>query len=105
PAELLYYALIALIGIAAGLLGRLYATSFYGLADLTRRLPGNRMLKPAVAGGLVGLMAIAVPQVLATGYVWVQLAMTAAVTTPPPWVIHVLPCAKILATSLSIGSA
>src|SRR5437763_5582182 len=62
------------------------------------------MLRPAVAGVLVGLMAIAVPQVLATGYGWVQLAMTAAVMTLPLWVILVLPFAKILATSLSIGS-
>ena len=58
PAELIYY---AVIGVAAGLLGRLYATSFYGVAHLTRRLPGSRMLKPAVGGVLVGLMAIADP--------------------------------------------
>src|SRR5437763_14237228 len=62
------------------------------------------MLRPAVAGVLVGLMAIAVPQVLATGYGWVQLAMTAAVMTLPLWVILVLPFAKLLTTSLSIGS-
>jgi H+/Cl- antiporter ClcA/CBS domain-containing protein len=101
PAELAYY---AVIGVAAGLLGRLYAWSFYGITRLTRRLPGSRMLKPAIGGLLVGTIAIAVPQVLATGYGWVQLAMSAAIMTLPLWVILILPFAKILATSLSIGS-
>jgi CIC family chloride channel protein len=101
PAELLYY---AMIGVAAGLLGRLYSTSFYGVVSLTRRLPGSRMLKPAVGCVLVGLMAIAVPEVLGTGYGWVQVAMTSAIMTLPLWVILALPFAKILATSLSIGS-
>jgi Voltage gated chloride channel len=50
------------------------------------------------------MMALAVPQGLGTGYGWVQVAMTAAVLTVPLWVILVLPFAKIVATSLSIGS-
>jgi CIC family chloride channel protein len=101
PAELIYYAVIGVIG---GLLGRLYAKSFYGVTHLTRKVQGSRMLKPAVAGLLVGMMALAVPEVLATGYGWVQLAMTAAILTLPLWVVVALPFAKILATSLSIGS-
>ena len=101
PAELFYY---VVIGVAAGLLGRLYATSFYAVARLTHRLPGSRMLKPAIGGLLVGLMAIAIPQILGTGYGWVQVAMTTAIMTLPLWVILALPFAKILATSLSIGS-
>jgi CIC family chloride channel protein len=101
PIELIYY---AVIGVAAGLIGRLYATSFYGVARLTHRLPGSRMLKPGVAGVLVGLMALAVPQVLGTGYGWVQLAMGAGIMTLPLWVVIALPFGKILATSLSIGS-
>ncbi len=101
PAELVYY---GLIGLAAGLLGRLYATSFYGIARLTRRLPGSRMLKPAVAGVLVGLIALAMPQVLGTGYGWVQVAMGEGILTLPMWIVLGLPFAKILATSLSIGS-
>ena len=101
PEELLYF---AAIGIAAGLVGRLYATSFYGVARITKRLLGSRMLKPAAAGVLVGLMALAVPQVLGTGYGWVQAAMSPRLLTIPLWIVLVLPFAKILATSLSIGS-
>jgi chloride channel protein, CIC family len=101
PVELIYY---AAIGIAAGVLGRMYGRSFYGIAGIARRLPGNRMLKPAVAGLLVGLIALAVPQVLGTGYGWVQIAMGSGILSLPLWLLIALPFAKIAATSLSIGS-
>jgi H+/Cl- antiporter ClcA len=101
PAELVYY---ALIGVLAGVLGRLYARAFYGVAHLTHRMPGSRMLKPAIGGLIVGMIALAVPQILGTGYGWVQVAMTTAVLALPLWVVLVLPLAKIVATSLSIGS-
>ncbi len=101
PGELVYY---AVIGVAAGLIGRLYASSFYGIVRLTHRFPRTRMVNPAVGGLLVGLLALALPEVLGTGYGWVQLAMTAGILTLPLWVVLVLPLAKILATSLSIGS-
>jgi H+/Cl- antiporter ClcA len=101
PLELVYY---AGLGVIAGLVGRFYARSFAGVTHLMHRLPGSRMLKPAVSGLLVGLMALAVPQVLGTGYGWVQLAMTGAIMTLPLWIVLALPFAKILATSLSIGS-
>ncbi len=101
PLELIYY---AGIGLAAGLVGILYAKSFYGLIHVTHRLPGNRMFKPAVAGVLVGLLGLAFPGSLATGYGWVQKAMGPDLITLSLWVVLALPFAKILATSLSIGS-
>src|SRR5690606_14643286 len=58
PIQLVYF---AVLGIAAGLLGRLYARAFYAAVDLFRRLPGPALLKPAVAGVLVGLVGLAVP--------------------------------------------
>ncbi len=101
PLQLVYF---GAIGVAAGLVGRLYAGSFYGITRLARRVPGSRMLKPAAAGLLVGLMALAVPQILGTGYGWVQAAMGPRLLTLPLWIVIALPFAKILATSLSIGS-
>jgi CIC family chloride channel protein len=49
-------------------------------------------------------MGLVMPQVLGMGYGWVQLAMTATLLTLPLWVLLLLPFAKILATSFSIGS-
>ena len=42
---------------------------------------------------------------LSSGYGWVQLATTReSLLTIPLWIVLVLPVAKILATSLSIGT-
>ena len=50
----------AVMGIAAGLIGRLYSRGFYG-SVAPAPFPGPEMLKPAVAGVLVGLIGLAFP--------------------------------------------
>jgi chloride channel protein, CIC family len=48
---------------------------------------------------------LAIPQILSSGYGWVQLATTKdALTAIPLWIVLVLPIVKIVATSLSIGT-
>jgi H+/Cl- antiporter ClcA len=101
PVQLLYY---AVLGIAAGLVGRLYARGFYGAISLWRRVPGPDMLKPAMAGLAVGLLGLAFPATLATGYGWLQRGMEDGLPDMALWVVLLLPLLKILATSLSIGS-
>lgn len=101
PFQLIYY---ALLGIASGLYGILYAKSFYGLTDVFHRLKLPRMIKPALGGLLVGLMGLVIPEALHMGYGWVQIGMSQELLGLPLWVILLLPFAKILATSLSIGS-
>ena len=101
PIQLGYF---ALIGLLSGLIGLLYAKGFYGIAHLATRAPGSRMVKPAVAGVMVGLIGLAIPAVLGTGYGWVQQAMDSQLLGIPLWIVLALPFAKILATSLSIGS-
>jgi CIC family chloride channel protein len=102
PRQLVYY---ALIGLAAGLVGRLYISSFYGLTAWFKRWPVPRAVRPGIAGVGVGLMGVALPGVIGTGYGWVQAGLgREALMTIPLWVIVVLPFAKILATSMSIGS-
>jgi CBS domain-containing protein len=54
---------------------------------------------------LVGTMALAVPEVLGTGYGWVQLALgRASLLHMSLAIILLIPFARILATGLSIGS-
>ena len=100
--ELVWFALIGLLG---GVIALLYTRIFYGVTALTRRLPGNTIVKPAVGGLLVGLLGLAVPEVLGSGYGWVQAALSReALLAMSLWVVLALPLLKILATSLSIGT-
>ena len=94
----------ALIGILGGLFGLLYAKSFYGMVSLFRRSPLPRWAAPAIGGLLVGLMALVIPEVLGTGYGWVQKGLGPELLTIPLWIVLILPFAKIVATGLSIGS-
>src|SRR5262249_17881680 len=66
--------------------------------------PMPRWIKPAIGGLLVGMLGLILPGALHTGYGWVQIAMGKGVLDLPLWVVLLLPLAKIIATSLSIGS-
>jgi CIC family chloride channel protein len=93
------------IGVVAAAVGYLYARIFHASVALTRRLPGGPVLKPAVGGLLVGLLGLVIPQILSSGYGWAQLAANQqSLMAIPLWIILVLPIAKIIATSLSIGT-
>lgn len=99
------FAWMALLGLLAGAAARLYAGSFYGVMDFCRGLTIPRWLLPALAGFLVGVMGLAVPAVLGTGYGTVQEYLSAEVVLAAPLLLLLLtPLAKIVATSLSIGS-
>lgn len=102
PVQLAWF---AVIGVVAGFVGLAYSTTFYGIADFVKRLPGSSIVKPAAGGLAVGLIALAIPQVLGTGYGWVQISLTReGLLGIPLWIILLLPFARILATALSIGS-
>ena len=95
----------AVIGIVSGFVGLLYAKGFYGIAGLFDRIPVTRFVKPAIGGLGVGVLALAVPEVLGTGYGWVQegLGRTTLLHIPLA-IVLLLPLARILATGMSIGS-
>jgi CIC family chloride channel protein len=101
PVQLLYY---ALLGIIAGLGGILYSRVFYGTTGVFHHLRVPLWLKPALGGLLVGLMALLIPGALHMGYGWVQISMGRELLGLPLWMVVLLPFAKILSTSLSIGS-
>ena len=73
PAQLPWF---LIIGIVSAAIGYLYARTFYGTVALTNRLPGGKVLKPAIGGLLVGLLALLIPQILSSGYGWVCLLYT-----------------------------
>ncbi|MCV7285476.1 chloride channel protein [Mycolicibacterium wolinskyi] len=95
---------VVLGALAAGV-GWLYARVFYGTVALTAKLPGGKVVKPTLGGLAVGLLALIIPQVLASGYGWAEkAAATETLMAIPLWIVVLLPFAKILATSLSIGT-
>jgi CIC family chloride channel protein len=101
PIQLIYY---AVLGVICGLMGILYAKSFYGTHEIFHRLKLPNWVKPGIGGLLVGLMGLVLPACLHMGYGWVQIAMGSESSLLPLWVVLALPFAKILSTSLSIGS-
>ena len=91
----------ALLGVLAGLIGAVLPTLLYRTQALFRRMPGPPHLRPAVGGLLVGLMAIAAPEILGTGYGWVELAMAEKLGLTTILLVLVL---KGPAMALTIGS-
>ena len=92
------------IGIIGGLVGLLYAKSFYGMAAFFSRLSIARWVRPAIGGLIVGCIALAIPEVLGTGYGWIQAGLGAQLLHIPLWIVLILPFARIATTGLSIGS-
>ena len=99
PHELLAY---LVLGMVVAIVGVIYVKVFYGMRDgVFARIPIPGWTKPAVGGGLLAILAIAVPQVLGGGYGWLQLTLDEQL---PLKVLVLLLPAKILATSLTISS-
>ncbi len=101
PLQLIYF---VILGILAGLVGLLYAGTFYSAISLSRRSKVSRKLKPAIGGLCVGLIALKFPEVLGTGYGWIQKGLNGQLDNLSVAVLIALPLLRILATSLSIGS-
>lgn len=97
--------LFVAVGLAAGLMGMFYTRSFYGFTDRFRAWRVPSIIKPALAGLLVGLIGLAIPGVLGTGYGELQGQLILHRLLSMPWLLVLLvPVGKVLATSLSIGS-
>jgi CIC family chloride channel protein len=92
------------IGILGGLVGLLYAKSFYGMAAFFSRLTIPRWVRPAIGGLIVGCIGLAIPEVLGTGYGWIQAGLGTQLLHIPLWIVLILPFARIATTGLSIGS-
>ncbi|MFQ5980895.1 MAG: chloride channel protein [Candidatus Heimdallarchaeota archaeon] len=103
--------LFAILGIVCAAFGRLYVFVFYKTKQIFDQLKISPYFKPAIGGLLVGLLALVFPEVLAMGYGWITLLMNGKTTgwLPHSWyyavlLLFVISGAKILSTSLSIGS-
>ncbi len=91
----------ALLGIAAGALGALMPQVYYGIRDAFGKLRMPKQLKPAVGGLAMGLIAMIFPQLLGTGYGWMQLAIDGNLGL---WLMLALAFGKLVTMALTIGS-
>jgi CIC family chloride channel protein len=101
PEELVWY---AVLGVAAGLVGIAYARGFYATRDAFKRLKIPPHVKPALGALGVGLMGLAFPEVISSGYGWMQLAIEGNKVELAVWTMAALVGLKIVATALTIGS-
>lgn len=99
PLELLPLILFAF---GCAIVGILYTKFFYGMRDrFQHKLAIPPHFKPAVGGLLVGAMAFFFPAILGSSYGWLQQAINGNL---PMVLMGTLVVAKIVATSLTIGS-
>lgn len=99
PAELLGYAALGVVG---GLFSLFFVKFVASLRLWLRRLPDwTQYIQPAVAGSLLGIMGLWLPQVLGAGYDVMDQSMHGRYV----WqFLAVLALAKVVATSLSFSS-
>lgn len=99
PRELPGFLLLALVGVP---IGRAYIRLFYGTRDrLFRRMTVPKYLRPMLGGLGVGLLGLVIPEVYGTGWAYLQQAIDGKLVVGSMLLIA---AAKILATSLTIGS-
>jgi chloride channel protein, CIC family len=95
------YGWYLLLGVGSGLTATLLPVTFYGVRDAFKLLRVPPHFKPAIGGLGVGLLALALPQVLGGGYGWIQEAIDGKLAIE---LLFVLLFAKMLAFALTVSS-
>jgi CIC family chloride channel protein len=98
PWELLPY---MLTGLVAGLVALVFMRTLYATEDAFDRIPIPEWSKAMVGGLMVGAIGVWLPNVFGVGYSSITQALTASL---PATTLGLLLVAKILATSITIGS-
>ncbi len=98
PLELGPYTILTLVVVAGGFL---YVKSFYGIHRLFKKINIPSHIKPAIGGLCTGAIGFFLPQTLAFGYGFAQMALDNQL---PTLFLLGLALGKILTTSFSIAS-
>ena len=96
------YLLIAVLGLAAGLLGVGFKTFLYGLEDYLDRVWKGRpeWARPAVGGIALGVLLLALPQMYGVGYPVMDNIVAGHEAL---WLIVILMLGKVAASSLTLS--
>ncbi len=101
PEQLIWF---GALGIACGVIGILNVRVFFGVHDLFNGFRVPRHVRPAIGGVVVGCIAYFFPQIMSTGYGWLQLAINGNTQELAVSTIVVLVFIKIFTTALTVGS-
>ncbi|MGC8608704.1 MAG: chloride channel protein, partial [Thermoplasmata archaeon] len=102
--------LYALLGVVTGLFAIFYVKTFYKTVSMFKKWKVNRYFKPMVGAGVAGLIALFFPEIMSTGYGWVQILMDQNFNEIPTFgipillILILLPFVKVIATSFTVGS-
>jgi chloride channel protein, CIC family len=96
------FLLVALLGLASGLIGVAFKTVLYKIEDLCDEVWGGRpeWARPAVMGVLLGAVLLALPELYGVGYPIIDKAMAGHIVL---WLLLILVVGKMFACSLTIG--
>lgn len=89
-----------LLGIVSAVAALIFMKSTHGAAMIASKLPGPKWYRPAIAGALIGLIALKFPQVMGVGYGATEAALTLQFGF---WMLVGIGVAKIAATAICIG--
>ena len=98
PFELLPY---MVAGVIAGVVAVVFIRALNTAEDTFARIPIPEYLKAGLGGLMVGVIGISLPEVFGVGYSTISLALAGELAV---WMMGVLVIAKIIATSITIGS-
>jgi CIC family chloride channel protein len=110
PFNVLRLPFYALLGLVTGLLSILYIRTFYGVHNIFKKFNIPNHYKPMIGGVVVGVIALLFPEILGTGYGWVEILelgkFNELVTFGIPILIILLllPFIKIIVTSFTVSS-
>jgi len=98
PWEIILY---VLLGMLVGVLAAGFIDVHFRIKDRFEALSLNRLVKPVVGGGIVGLIGIFFPQIFGNGYGFMEEVLHGS----GPWLLlAALIFAKAVATSVTLGS-
>lgn len=89
------------LGLIAGPIAALYIRALYAAQDGFKKLALPRWLRPAIAGGMVGLVGIFLPQIFGVGYETIGQILGGEKLSIA--LLLVILAAKLILTSVSIG--
>ncbi len=90
-----------LLGILGGLVAIMFIKALYFFEDKFEKIPLHPLLKPILGGLLIGTIGLGLPQIFGVGYDSIDACLQNQLGL---WLALVLVFAKILSTSLTLGS-